>query len=422
MPKYECKIARQNGETIIEKIDGADEFSVADAILSRGDRIIYIREIRGMNLTLGNANSRNSTKANQQQKGRTGILNRLKGINIKELSLFTNQFGTMLNSGLSLSRTLSVLKRQTQNAKLIEVIEELENGVRQGNQLSDVMKKFPDVFSPLYISMVKAGETSGNLGQSLITMSGFLERDNSMASKMKGAMTYPIMVLGFSIAIVLALFIFVIPTFKGFLTQLGAQLPFITNIIFAVADFLLKYLWLLALIIIGGFIAYRRWSKTPQGRRVVDNLKLKIPVISELTLKSAMARFSDTFSTLFSAGIPIISCLETVRGVLDNVIIAEKVDGIISDIKKGESLSVAIEKSGMFTPMVYDMTAVGEESGSLDKMLRKVAEFYNEEVDGLVDRVAAMVNPIMMVFVGLIVGGTLIGLYLPIFQMASYIQ
>ena len=422
MPKYECKIARQNGETIIEKIDGADEFSVADAILSRGDRIIYIREIRGMNLTLGNANSRNSTKANQQQKGRTGILNRLKGINIKELSLFTNQFGTMLNSGLSLSRTLSVLKRQTQNAKLIEVIEELENGVRQGNQLSDVMKKFPDVFSPLYISMVKAGETSGNLGQSLITMSGFLERDNSMASKMKGAMTYPIMVLGFSIAIVLALFIFVIPTFKGFLTQLGAQLPFITNIIFAVADFLLKYLWLLALIIIGGFIAYRRWSKTPQGRRVVDNLKLKIPVISELTLKSAMARFSDTFSTLFSAGIPIISCLETVRGVLDNVIIAEKVDGIISDIKKGESLSAAIEKSGMFTPMVYDMTAVGEESGSLDKMLRKVAEFYNEEVDGLVDRVAAMVNPIMMVFVGLIVGGTLIGLYLPIFQMASYIQ
>ena len=422
MPKYECKIARQNGETIIEKIDGADEFSVADAILSRGDRIIYIREIRGMNLTLGNANSRNSTKANQQQKGRTGILNRLKGINIKELSLFTNQFGTMLNSGLSLSRTLSVLKRQTQNAKLIEVIEELENGVRQGNQLSDVMKKFPDVFSPLYISMVKAGETSGNLGQSLITMSGFLERDNSMASKMKGAMTYPIMVLGFSIAIVLALFIFVIPTFKGFLTQLGAQLPFITNIIFAVADFLLKYLWLLALIIIGGFIAYRRWSKTPQGRRVVDNLKLKIPVISELTLKSAMARFSDTFSTLFSAGIPIISCLETVRGVLDNVIIAEKVDGIISDIKKGESLSTAIEKSGMFTPMVYDMTAVGEESGSLDKMLRKVAEFYNEEVDGLVDRVAAMVNPIMMVFVGLIVGGTLIGLYLPIFQMASYIQ
>jgi len=150
MPKYECKIARQNGETIIEKIDGADEFSVADAILSRGDRIIYIREIRGMNLTLGNANSRNSTKANQQQKGRTGILNRLKGINIKELSLFTNQFGTMLNSGLSLSRTLSVLKRQTQNAKLIEVIEELENGVRQGNQLSDVMKNFLMFFSSLY--------------------------------------------------------------------------------------------------------------------------------------------------------------------------------------------------------------------------------------------------------------------------------
>ena len=409
MPKFEYKAIAPSGATISGNMESNNSNEVAEMLRARGNRIIYIRELKGFSMGSG-------------KKGEGGLFSRFQGIGVRDLSIFTNQFGTMLNAGLSMSRALAVLKKQTSNTKLVNVIEQIEDEVRKGNQLSAVLRKFPNVFSPLYVSMVQAGEASGNLGQALITMSSFLQRDYEIRNKIRGAMTYPVAVLGFAILIVMGLFIFVIPTFEGFLSQLGAPLPGITKLIFAIADFLVHYIWILVIIVVLAVIVYRRWAKTPGGRKTMDSLKLRLPVISELTLKSSMSRFSDTFATLFSAGIPVIECLEAVRGVLDNVIIAEKVDGIIDAIKKGESLSAAIEKSGMFTPMVYDMTAIGEESGSLDSMLKKVAEFYNEEVNHLVENVAALINPILMVFVGGIIGGTLIGLYLPVFQMASYVQ
>lgn len=409
MAKFEYKVMTPTGNAETGRLEAATSSEAADILRGKGYRILYIHEFRSAFRGTG-------------RKTEGGFFSRFGGISIRDLSIFTNQFGTMLNAGLSISRTLNVLQKQTSNPKLRTVIGEIETEVTKGSQLSSGLVKFPNVFSPLYVSIVQAGEVSGNLGNSLITMSGFLQRDYEIRSKIRGAMVYPVAVLAFSVLIVLGLFIFVIPTFQGFLTELGAPLPAITKMIFAFANFLIHRGWILLIIIVVVVVAYMRWVRSPQGRKTMDRIKLRLPLIGELTLKSAMARFSDTTATLFSAGIPIVDCLQSVRGVIDNVIIGETIDGIVENIKKGESLSMAISRSGLFTPMVIDMTAVGEESGSLEHMLSKVAEFYTEEVNHLVSNMTALINPIMMIFVGGLIGGTLIGLYLPVFQMASYIK
>ncbi len=412
MATFIYKVIAPDGRVQTGKVNMDSPSAVADFLRSKGHRIVYIKETRGF--------SGGSSKSAQSQS--EGFLSKLSKISIRDLSIFTDQFGTMMNAGLSISRALSVLSKQTTNPKLTKIILSLAEEVKKGNSLSSALSKYPNVFSPLYISMVKAGEASGNLGDSLIKMASFLQKDYETEHKLKGAMTYPLAVLVFSILIVIGLFIFVIPTFEGFLSQLGAPLPAPTKLTFAMADFLIKYGWILLILTIIGYILYARWAKTPSGRKRVDAWKLKMPVFGELNIKAAMARFSDTLATLFGAGIPLTEALETVKGVIDNVIIAEAVEGIIDRIKRGESLAASLEKSGMFTPMVVEMTGIGEESGSLDTMLVKVAEFYNEEVDYMINNISALINPIMMVFVGGLIGGVLISLYLPIFQMAGYVH
>ncbi len=402
------KAIRPDGRIETGKISMDSSSDVADYLRSKGSRIVFIKEVKGRVQGAGG--------------GTGGFASRFSSISVRDLSIFTNQFGTMMNAGLSISRALSILAKQTTNPKLGNIIVRLSEEVKKGNSLSSALSKFPDVFSQLYVSMVKAGEVSGNLGDALLKMSTFLQRDYETKHKLKGAMTYPLAVLAFSIVIVIALFIFVIPTFEGFLTQLGAPLPAPTKIVFSIADFLIHKGWLLLIITVAGYVSYAKWAKTPKGRKHVDAGKLKTPVFGELNKKAAMARFSDTLATLFSAGIPLVDCLESVRGVIDNVIIGEAIDDIIERIKRGESLAASLEKSGMFTPMVVEMTGIGEESGNLDEMLKKVAEFYNEEVDYMINNISALINPIMMVFVGGLIGGVLISLYLPIFQMAGYVH
>ncbi len=410
MAFYDYKIINASGKTATGRLQGASDYEIADILRSKGYKIIFIHEKKGGVLT------------SQGSQSQGGIFSRFSRISIRDLSIFTNQFGTMLNAGLSMSKALDVMQKQTSNPKLSVVIQALTDEVQKGQALSQGLAKFPTVFSPLYISMVQAGEASGNLGNSLITMSGFLQRDNEIRAKIRGAMSYPVAVLAFALLIVIGLFIFVIPTFEGFLKQLGAPLPAATKLIFGFADLLIHRGWILLIIVIIIGVVYTRWARTPRGRRTLDLIKLRAPVISGLTKKSAMARFSDTFSTLFSGGIPIVECLQTVKGTIDNVIIGETIEGVIDSIKKGMSLSAALTQGGLFTAMLIEMTGIGEESGSLDRMLHKVAEFYSDEVDHAVDNLTSLINPIMMVVIGGLIGGVLIGLYLPIFTMASYVQ
>ena len=412
MAFFEYKVINTAGKQEVGRFNSNNASDVAEFLRGRGHRIVYIKEIRGAFIR---------APAGAKSEG-ASIFLKLSRITIRDLSIFTNQFATMLNAGLSMSRALQVLQKQTTNPKLAVIIGEVSEEVRKGNSLSSGLEKFPLVFSPLYVSMAKAGETSGNLGNSLLTMSSFLQRDNEIRNKVRGAMAYPLAVLAFAVLIVLGLFIFVIPTFEGFLTQLGAPLPLPTKIVFSVADFLIHRGWIVLIVFVALVALYYRWIKTPNGKRRMDALKLRLPIFGELTKKSAMARFSDTLSTLFSAGIPLVDCLGAVRGVIDNVIISETINNIVDSIKKGESLSAAIERSGMFMPMVVEMTNIGEESGSLDSMLSKAAEFYNDEVNYMIGNITALINPIMMVFIGGIIAGVLISLYLPVFTMAGYVQ
>lgn len=412
MAIYDYKVLNAAGKAETGRTEGVSISAVADALRNRRCKIIYINERKGVSRAL-------SGKAGGQGGGALGLFSR---ISIRDLSIFTNQFGTMLNSGLSISRALQVMQKQTSNQKLAVIIQALSDEVQKGQALSQGLAKFPTVFSPLYVSMVQSGEKSGNLGNALITMSSFLQRDYEVRSKIRGAMVYPVAVFAFALLIVIGLLIFIVPTFEDFLMQLGAPLPAPTKLVFAFADLLIHRGWILLILIIIAGIIYFRWARTAQGRRTIDTIKLKAPVLSDLTIKSSMARFSDTFATLFSGGIPIVNCLETVKGTIDNVVIAETVDRIIDNIKKGTSLSSALQQSGFFTPMVVEMSAIGEESGSLERMLRKVDEFYEEEVNNAVNNIIALINPVMIVLVGWLIGGVLIALYLPIFTMAYYVH
>ena len=413
MPTFSYKVIEPSGRQKLGKMDMNSSSEVANALREKGYRIIYIREAKGFGI---------SKISNKETSKNKSIFSRLSKISVRELSIFTNQFGTMLNAGLSISKCLSVLEKQTTNKKLANITHSIADSVNRGESLSRALAKYPDVFSNLYVSMVKAGEKSGTLGNALLKMSSFLQRDYETRNKIKGAMMYPVAVLIFAIVIIIGLFIFVIPKFESALSQLGAPLPGPTKMVFALADFLVHRGWLVLIVSIVLYVLYIRWTKTPAGRRRKDAGSLKMPIFGELNKKAAIARFSDTFATLFGSGVPLIDALQTVRGTIDNVVIGEAIDGIIDNVRRGESLAASFEKSGMFTTMLIEMTGIGEESGSLEKMLRKVAEFYNEEVDYIMNNFEALINPIMIVFVGGLVGSVVIALYLPIFKMASFVH
>jgi type IV pilus assembly protein PilC len=325
----------------------------------------------------------------------------------------------MLNSGLPINRALEVLAKQTENKKLRKCTMALEKSVEAGANLSKAMQEFPEIFDNLFISLVKAGEGTGTLGNSLIKMSIFKEREAELKSKIKGALTYPLIVLGGSTLIVILLFIFVLPKFVGFLAGMNVPLPLPTKITLGISNFLVQRWYILFGVLAVAFFSIRAFLKTKKGKTFWDGLLLKMPIIGPLIIKNSMSRFTDTLSTLFGAGVPLVQALEMTVGTMGNGVISATVDNIIERVKGGEALSGALSKNLYFTPMVIQMAIVGEESGYLEKMLAKVADFYTDEVNAATAGLAAAINPILMIFVGVIIGWVLISLYLPIFKMAG---
>jgi type IV pilus assembly protein PilC len=349
-------------------------------------------------------------------------LSKRVSISVKDMSIFTSQLGTMLNAGLSITKSLDVQSKQLSNKKLRIITGDLKKKVEAGLPLSTAMTDYPGAFGTLYTSMVVSGEGSGNLGDSLLKMATFLEREAALKRKIKGATSYPLIVIVASVAIILGLFIFVLPQFVGFLTQLNVDLPLPTRITLAMSDFLVHRWYILLGVGVGIFYGGRTLLRTPQGIHFKDNLALKAPVIGPLVVQTSMSRFTDTLATLFGAGVPLIHCLEMVGGTMGNIIVAATIDRVIASIKDGNALSAAMAETQFFTPMVIQMTAVGEESGSLETMLGKVATFYEAEVDAATDALTSAINPILMIVVGGMIGWVLISLYLPIFKMAGGIQ
>jgi len=408
--------ADRSGTTRRGTISAANTHEAAELVRSKGLVLMNVSAARSAGGTITVRSAAPSYEPRQSRLSAGG------GIAVKDMSIFTSQLGTMLNAGLSITKSLDVQSKQLSNKKLRMITEDLKKKVESGLPLSTAMTDYPGAFSTLYTSMVMSGEGSGNLGNSLLKMATFLEREAELKRKIKSATSYPLIVIIASVAIIIGLFIFVLPQFVGFLTALNVPLPMPTRITLAMSDFLVHRWYILLVAVAAIFFGARALLRTPQGIHFKDNLALKAPVIGSLVLQTSMARFTDTLSTLFGAGVPLISCLEMVGGTMGNSIVSATIDRVIDSIKSGTALSAAMAETQFFTPMVIQMTAVGEESGSLETMLGKVATFYQAEVDAATDNLTNAINPILMIVVGGMIGWVLISLYLPIFKMAGGIS
>jgi type IV pilus assembly protein PilC len=418
MATFNYVAADRAGTTQRGSVNAANTHEAAESIRGKGLVLVSVSAAKssgGGGLVL---RGRGATTAEAQQ----ARLSSGGGIAAKDLAIFTSQLGTMLNAGLSITKTLDIQSKQISHKKLRLITDDLKKKVESGLPLSTAMDNYAGVFSTLYTSMVKSGEASGNLGNSLLKMATFLEREAELKRKIKSATSYPMIVIIASVTIVLGLFIFVLPQFVGFLTALNVPLPFPTRMTLAMSSFLVKRWYVVFGVAALIFFGVRAWFQTPQGIHWKDNVALKAPVIGPLVLKTSMARFTDTLATLFGAGVPLISCLEMVGGTMGNSLVSATINRVIESIKSGSALSAAMAETQFFTPMVIQMTAVGEESGSLETMLGKVAVFYQAEVDAATDNLTNAINPILMIVVGGMIGWVLISLYLPIFTMAGGIS
>ncbi|MGB9749501.1 MAG: type II secretion system F family protein [Caldisericia bacterium] len=360
-----------------------------------------------------------------EESGLEGLLFRFfgkRGVNIQSLLFFTRQFTTMLKAGLPLTRILDILSFQSPTKKLREISKEIKKNVESGIPLSTSMLNFPSVFSNLYISMVRAGEVGGTLDRSLERITEFLENDYRIRQKIKSAMSYPLFVLIFAFSLGFFMLLVFVPRFAGFFADLNVPLPAMTAFTLNLSRMLTKYWWAILIAAIGVYALYNVYKSTPQGKERVDKGKLKMPVLGRVNHLTIMARFSGTLSSLLAAGVPLLQALDTVSTTVDNVIIEKEIMKIEDRVRRGETLSKPMEDSGLFTPMVIQMTAVGEETGELEDMLHKVSAFYEEEVDRAVGQLTSLIEPLLIIFVGGIIGFIVISLYLPIFYMVGQIQ
>jgi len=355
--------------------------------------------------------------------GEEGLKTAFKKIKPKSLQVFSRQFATMIEAGLSVVAALVILEEQTDDKYLGMVIRELRGDVEGGLLLSQAMSRHPKVFSRLFVSMVEAGEAAGILDQVLDRMAFQIERETKLKSRVKGAMMYPTMVLIFATLVLTGMLLFLVPFFTKVFATLGGKLPTLTLYVVHVSDFIKHDWWLI--IIVGGSSAYgfKRWKKTEHGRRNWDRFKLKLPMkVGDVVLKITMARFSRTFSTLVAAGVDIIKSIEITSQTAGNWVVESALIDAKTKVHEGVPISQPLVENPVFPPMVSQMIKVGEETGELDKMLGKIADFYEEEVDASIQTLTSIIEPLMMIGVGLMVGVIIIAMYLPMFKMLSLVK
>jgi type IV pilus assembly protein PilC len=341
------------------------------------------------------------------------------GIRTRDIVIFTRQFATMINSGLPLVQSLDILAEQTENQHLRKVIQDVLYDVESGHTLADAMGKHPRVFTELYVNMVAAGEAGGILDTILLRLATFLEKNDALVRKIKGAMIYPAVVFSVAGMAVIILLIFVIPVFQDMFESAGVPLPLPTQIVIGASAFLKSYWWAVGAGVIGLIFLTRQVYQTDGGRLAIDRFLLKIPIFGDLQRKAAVARFTRTLGTLVSSGVSILEGLEITAKTAGNRVIHDAVMGSRASIAGGETIAGPLKESGVFPPMVVQMINVGEQTGGLDEMLTKIADFYDEEVDAAVEALLSAMEPIMIVVLGVLVGGMIVAMYLPIFDMIN---
>ncbi|HET9707863.1 MAG TPA: type II secretion system F family protein [Gemmatimonadales bacterium] len=344
------------------------------------------------------------------------------GVKTRDVVVFTRQFATMINAGLPLVQALDILAQQTENKTLSGVTRQVVYDVESGQTLADALRKHPKAFSDLYVNMVAAGEAGGILDTILQRLAQFLEKNDAIIRKVKGAMVYPAVIMSVAVIAVAVLLIFVIPTFQNMFASVNLDLPLPTRIVIGMSNVLKGYWWAIIGVMVIAVFSINRYYKTAAGRLQIDALMLRFPVLGDLLRKSAVSRFTRTLGTLISSGVSILDGLEITARTAGNMVIHNAVMESRQSIAGGDTISAPLQRSKVFPPMVISMIAVGEQTGGLDEMLSKIADFYDEEVDAAVGTLLSLMEPIMIVVLGVVVGGMVVAMYLPIFDMVNAVQ
>ena len=342
-------------------------------------------------------------------------------VTLTDLAVFSRQFATMVNSGLSLLRALNILAEQAENKVLAAVLAEVRSAIEQGRSLSSALAEH-EAFPKLYVAMVRAGETAGMLDSVLLRIAETLEGDVALRRKIKSAMTYPVAVLIMAVLLTGAMLVFIVPTFTGMFATLGGTLPLPTRMLVALSVVVRKLWWLLALAPFAAWRAFLLARKQPKVRFELDRWKLRVPVFGNLFHKVAMSRFARNLGILLRAGVPILTALEITADTVNNGVVGNALNDVKTSVKEGESVASPLGIHPVFPPMVVQMIAVGEETGAMDTMLEKVAEFYDQQVEAITESLTALLEPVMIAILGGIVGGMVIALYLPMFKIFDLIQ
>jgi len=342
-----------------------------------------------------------------------------KKVETKDLVIFTRQFATMIDSGLPLVQCLDILSSQQENKTFKEVLLQVKETVEGGSTFADALAKHPKIFDQLFVNLVAAGEVGGILDTILNRLAAYIEKAMKLKKQIKGAMVYPATIMTIAVGVIAVILIFVIPTFAKMFTEFGGELPAPTKFVITLSNFVVKYILLIIGLIFVIVTGIKKYYATPKGRKVMDTLALKAPIAGPLIRKVAVARFTRTLGTLISSGVPIMDGLEIVARTAGNKVVEEAVYKVRSAIAEGKTMAEPLQECGVFPPMVVQMISVGEATGAMDAMLGKIADFYDDEVDDAVSALTALMEPMLMVFLGTTVGGLVIAMYLPIFKLAG---
>ena len=344
------------------------------------------------------------------------------GVKKVHISRFTRQFSTMIGAGLPMVQCLEILSQQMESAHLRNIVSQVKESVQAGTTLAEALSKHKKVFDDLYVNMVDAGEIGGALDVILSRLASYREKADALTRKVKGAMIYPAVVMTVAIGATFIMLTYIVPVFAKMFAGLGAELPGPTKFILGLSAFLRGNILTGLVLLILGIVAFKFYSKTDQGRLNVDRLKLRIPLIGDLIRKSAISRFSRTLATLISSGVPILEALDITARTSGNRVIHDAIKASVLSIAEGETITQPLKQCGVFPPMVTQMISVGEKTGGLDDMLSKIADFYDEEVDAAVAALTSVIEPVIIVFMGAVIGGILVSMYLPMFEIIGKIQ
>ena len=403
MPTFVARVRDAKGNAKKEKIVAQTVTEARSALRSRGLFIQDLKQAQEFKFS-GNINLEPLQMA-------------MAKVSVKDKAVFSRQFAALINAGVAIVRSLGVMAEQCTNPKLKKALTHISEDVQQGMNLSEAMRKHPDCFDNLYVSMVQAGEVGGVLDEVMNRLSKLLEDVARLQNQIKSALTYPVAVGIFAVAIFIGMTVFLIPIFADIFKQLNVELPALTQFMLDISAFIRGFWWSIPIVFFGAGFAFRNYYKTRMGRETIDRISLKVPLFGDLIQKSAVARFSRTFGALTRSGVPILTALEIVRDTAGNQVIANAVDESRKEIQQGGMISLALQKEQVFPIMAIQMISIGEETGELDQMLAKVADFYEDEVEQSVKALTSIIEPIMIVVLGGMVGVILLSMYLPMFKI-----